>query len=481
MMALAVLLCLQDLAYDTLMIEAGGRADKIVARDLNGDGKTDFVVQDGRDIQLFLNQGGKFPPRPQHTLRLDPTVFLWTFGNLDGQKLPALFTAGSRATQAHGFDGAAFSAPRDLVVHPSIFEGTSAEGQPPLFLEFTPDLDRDGRAELLLFRKDEMFVIKRLPGGEFRSIQKLPLPVDIVTVVPWAPYQKFTEMASVPVLAFGDTNGDGRPDITTYHEESVSLFRQEADGTFSTTKNLDLTTEKRKRRGRRFFQFDIPPRVADFNGDGLVDIALIYPSKGRVQIYYGRTGRTDFTQPDDLMRVADGWSTGITLEDLDGDGKLDLVMGIVRKFGITDGIQVFLSGKVDLELHIYPMQGNGRFTKDPVQELRFSIPFAFQLTRDSASLDLAFRPNFEGDFDKDGLRDMLVRVDEKTLRIYPGVRGQFIRDQPTGAITMNPPENVSATEPFVTELNGDGVPDLILKHVMVNPPRHVLELKLSRQ
>jgi hypothetical protein len=304
--------------------------------------------------------------------------------------------------------------------------------------------------------------------------------MDVATLVPWAPHQKLTETIEVPLLSFGDTDGNGRTDIAYYKEEAIGVFRQQENGTFLAGDSRDLTAEKKRKRGNRFLQFDVPPRVADFNGDGLLDVALIYPSKGRVQIYYGKPGRNDWTQADQVMNVADGWSTGVYLEDLSGRGKLDLVMGVVRKFGITEGIQVFLSGKVDLELHIYPMQEDGRFSKDPVQELPFAIPFSFHVTRDSASLDLVFRPNFKGDFNKDGLRDMLIRVDERTLKIYPGVKDLIISKVPTGTILMNPPEGVSTTEPFVADLNGDGISDLLLKHVLINPSRHVLELKLSK-
>jgi hypothetical protein len=278
----------------------------------------------------------------------------------------------------------------------------------------------------------------------------------------------------------GDLSGDGRPDFGVYREEAIQIFRQDAAGRFSGGEERDLVTEKRKKRGQRFFQFDLPPRIEDFNGDGLLDLALVYPAKGRVQVYYGGSSRIDFTQPDMIMRVADGWSTGIYIEDLDGDKKLDLIMGVVRKFGITEGIQVFLSGKVDLELHMYPTLATGRFSPDPAAELKFSIPFSFQVSREAASLDLVFRPNFKGDFNKDGLRDMLVGFDAKTLKIYPGMKDRLIGEQPTGSITMDPPPGAATTEPFVADLNGDGVSDLLLKHVIVNPPRHVLELKLSR-
>jgi hypothetical protein len=35
------------------------------------------------------------------------------------------------------------------------------------------------------------------------------------------------------------------------------------------------------------------------------------------------------------------------------------------------------------------------------------------------------------------------------------------------------------TEPFVADFNGDGVSDLVLKHVL-SPEKQVLELKLSK-
>lgn len=476
---LAALLAAQDPNYETIPLETGQFTHHIEARDLNGDGKLDLVIQNGRDLQIFLQKDGTYTPKPQLVLRLDPTVFLWTFGTLDGQKLPTVFTAGSRAVQAIPFDGVAFGAPRDLVVHPSLFEGVVADGHAPLFTNFAPDLDGDGRSDVLLFQEDEIFVMKQLAGGEFRCLQKLPVPMDVATLVPWAPHQKLTQTVGVPLLSFGDTDGNKRTDIAYYREESIGIFRQQADGGFLAADSKDLAVDKKRRRNR-FVQFDVPPKVADFNGDGILDVALIYPSKGRVHIFYGRPGRNDWSTPDQPIVVSDGWSTGIYLEDLSSRGKLDLIMGVVRKFGISEGIQVFLSGKVDLELHIHPMQADGRFSKDAVQELKFAIPFSFQVTRESASLDLVFRPNFQGDFNKDGLRDMLVRVDEKTLKIYPGDKTRVIANEPTGSITMNPPEGVSTTEPFVADLNGDGVSDLILKHVLVNPAKHVLELKLSK-
>lgn len=475
-----LLLAAQGPAYDTTALEAGPRVDKIVARDLDGDGAPDLVVQSGRDLQVFLFEKGKgFAPQPRQTVRLDPAVFLWTFGDLDGQKRPALLTSGSRAVQVHLFDGRAFGEPRDAIVHPSIFEGATADGRPPVHLDFAPDLDRDGRSEVLVFQETELFLMRQETGGEFRCRQKFPLPVDMAMVIPWTAHMKLSESATVPLLSFGDMNGDGRPDISYYRDEGVGVFAQDEKGSFKPLENRDLTVDRKKRRPTRLIQFEFPPRLEDFNGDGLVDVAVIYPSKGRVAIYYGRAGRTDFTVPDQVMEVADGWSSGVYLERLSGGARADLVVGIIRKFGLTGGIDAFLSGKVNLELHGYAMQENGTYTRDRVQELKFRIPYTFHVTRDSMNLDLVFRPNFKGDFNKDGLRDMLLTADEKTLNVYAGVRGKLISEEPSGTIPMNPPPGTSSTEPFVFDFNGDGVSDLVLKHVST-PEKAAVEVKLSR-
>ncbi len=476
--ALAILLA-QDPFYETKFLETGGRADRIVALDIDGDSFPDLVVQNGHDLHIFFfERGVGFRDAARQVLRLDGSVFLWNVTPLEPGRPPQLVTAGSRAIQSHAFDVKGFAARgTDLVVHPSLFEGASTG--PPLQAAFTPDLDGDKRPELLLFRRDDIFIMKGSPTDGYRCVQKLPLDVDVTLLLNWGAHLKMIETSAVPILSFGDVDGDGRADISYYRDEAIGVFRQTHDGRFTPAEQMDITTEKVKRR-QRFVKFDVPPRVMDFNGDGLLDIAAVYPSKGRVQVYYGRPDRRDYTQPDDVRQVADGWSSGIYLEDLDGDGKLDLIMGVVRRFGIAGGIQAFLSGKVDLELHVYPMGSDGRFAKDPVQELKFSIPYALQVTRSSATLDLTFRPNFKGDFNADGLRDMIVTEGEKTLRIYPGSRQEWISDRAAGSIAIGPPEGTAKTEPFVADFNRDKVSDLILKHHHGDPPRHTLELKLSK-
>ncbi len=45
---------------------------------------------------------------------------------------------------------------------------------------------------------------------------------------------------------------------------------------------------------------------------------------------------------------------------------------------------------------------------------------------------------------------------------------------------MNPPAGVSHTEAFVADLNGDSISDLVLTHIVPDPPGHFVEVLISK-
>ena len=102
------------------------------------------------------------------------------------------------------------------------------------------------------------------------------------------------------------------------------------------------------------------------------------------------------------------------------------------------------------------------------------------MTRESASLDITFRPNFEGDFNGDNRRDLLVASAPDTLSIYWGEPDRYVSDRAGASIPMSPPAGVAHTEPFVADFNKDGISDIVLRHHLTEPNKHVLEIKLSK-
>ena len=119
-------------------------------------------------------------------------------------------------------------------------------------------------------------------------------------------------------VAVADFNGDGKKDIVTANQNSndVSVLLGNGDGSF-------------QQPARRFAAGDSPYTVAvgDFNGDGKQDIAVAnigYNGAPSISILLGRG---DGTFENARNFPSNDQPTKIVAVDLNGDGKLDLVVG----------------------------------------------------------------------------------------------------------------------------------------------------------
>lgn len=475
---LGVLLLAQIAPYQDSRLEFD-YVDAITAEDLNGDGAKDLIVQSGVELQIFLQSNRSYAAKPSYTIRMDDITFLWTlaaFGKTS-YDLSSILAMSSRGIQRYVLQNNEYKR-QDVVVYPTMFEGKCSAAKPPLNLNFAPDLNGDGLSDLLLFTKDSAMVFVQ-ENGEFKLRQKLDLRLESTLSTWFGPHQRAREMTQVPSLAIGDANGDKRSDIIVYKDQAIEIFVQDAQGRFKSDGDVFPLVKRKHKPRRTYLQFEVPPRILDASGDGIIDIAVTSTSKGKVQMYYGAAGRADFTEPDEERQISDAWAGGTDFMDFDGDGRKELVMWIVPKLGIVSGIEAFVSKKVAIDLYFFKMTKDGRLEKQASQKLSFTIPFTLKLTRESGSAELIFEPNFEGDFTGDGVRDMIV-MEGSRLDVYPGDRGAVLQSKPIGSIPFTPPQGTSFTKAVVTDLNADGRADVILKHVNLAEERAQLEIKVSK-
>ena len=475
----------QDLAYDTVRLEAD-KADSIDAIDLNDDGRPDLVVTAGRSAKIFLfKPDAGFSKVADRTLTFGPDVYLWTaarFADAPGLQLAVFSSRGIQRIVRTG--PAEWAAPEDLVVAPNLFRGNAQADAAPLRFEFLRDLDGDGFADALYFVDDALWIFPQEKDGagkpRFRLRQKLPLPAEAELKTGWGPHHRVTQTVSVPLVVVGDVNEDKRLDLMVLRKESVGQFCQLEGGRFEVPKEIALAPERKKAR-RQFLKFEAPPRIADFNGDGALDVALPdnYRFKARVEIFFNRRGRPDFSSPDAVLKVEDAWSSGIYVEDLDGDGRPEIVQGVIPKFGLIGGIQTFLSGKIDVELHFHRLE-KGTFTNTPAQQLGLSIPYTFQATTDSAVADLKFWPQMKADLDGDGRKDLIVGGVDKELSVYFGRKDELMSRTAGAKIALDPPDKAVSTKTYVADFNGDGRSDLAIRYETVGRASAVVDVKLSR-
>jgi len=129
-------------------------------------------------------------------------------------------------------------------------------------------------------------------------------------------------------LASGDFNGDGIPDFVIGNFNSVNttgitVFLSNADGSMQPGVNYFPAPKK--------FSLQYVA-VADFNGDGKLDIAATDNYNGVVQIFYGDgTGKFTVGPTYATDTAASPHPAGIVTTDFNGDGKPDLAF--VNNFG----------------------------------------------------------------------------------------------------------------------------------------------------
>jgi hypothetical protein len=125
-------------------------------------------------------------------------------------------------------------------------------------------------------------------------------------------------------VATGDFNGDGKLDVVTLSSSSyLNVMLGNGDGTFQTAITLNIAVSN---------LFPEAIAVGDFNGDHLLDVALWAENANtgnlEVHIYLGN-GTGSLTYTDTYPAAASGNTNpgpnSIVAEDVNGDGKLDLV------------------------------------------------------------------------------------------------------------------------------------------------------------
>jgi hypothetical protein len=538
---------------DALNLPSGSGLWGLAAADLNGDGRPDVVTlwhlagsQTVTAIVLLGMGDGTFASRTDYPLNsinfsLNDVVF-FAFGDLTGDGRPDIVVekdvAGdsTHPVRAHfvvlpGNGDGTFGTP---------IESTTDSGLEPTAMFALADVNGDGRLDLvavsqfvtvLLGQGDGTFGNRQdslLPLGFLNpSLMNTPGHVQLVAdfasdatpaseTVSVLPINTDGTLGSqrdifvgppgggsVAVAAVTDLNGDGRADLVLNRgvgsRTHLTVLLQNADGTFSQGDDFDL-------------EFGEAKTLADVNGDGHPDAILVRGDLGYVLL---NDGQGQFLHQPNYQVGPPGSGLGssfgvdngqiLTLADLNGDGKLDIVTALqgagtdsslTVQLGNGDGTfrpasdiplensssviqvssfllaDVYGNGKLDvvtetflpnnLGISILPSNGDGTFATRT--DLGIDILGLSQVT-----------PLAVGDVNGDGHPDIITQA---IIGIFPASAGMLVLyGHADGSFTFNPQApfltgvtnniNVNGTFGSLTlaDVNGNGIVDLVFLDV----------------
>ena len=225
--------------------------------------------------------------------------------------------------------------------------------------------------------------------------------------------------ATGPMVS-ADFNGDGIPDLAVamYAANTVSILLGNGDGTFGTPVAVNLPSA-----GAETSQLV----TADFNGDGIADLAVVDNSDSMLDILLGNGDGTFTSAASPSIAVH---PSGVAVEDFNGDGKTDLAVAD----SYSDSIAI-LSGN-----------GDGTFT-----------------TASTVHSGSQNSPIAAADFNGDGNLDLAVAAGGlsgtgESVTILTG-NGDGTFNSPSSGQSSS---STSVTWIQVADFNQDGVPDLVV-------------------
>ena len=269
------------------------------------------------------------------------------------------------------------------------------------------DVDGDGKIDIIYAGSGRVGVLRGLGGTAFAA-------------------ETSRTLSEAPVnLAVGDFNGDGRADVALAIFDpnrptaaGAYVYFGQPDGSLGVALRVDTS-----RRAAHL-------AVADLNGDGFRDLVVGDDSgdvinAGSVRVYLGAANGT-FSLSTTLTPAT--YPQTLSLGDLNGDGKADLVVAAQ-------------SSVLTTALYVYLGTGNGSF----------QTPLAKTITGEIlgvSSLVIA-------DFNRDQKADVAMSADGITRFALGNGDGTFQTDEPALAIAGKASVLTSVS------LNGDSQPDLV--------------------
>lgn len=465
------------IAFRRFELEVGGRMTEVIPADVDGDRRKDLLVVRGREALLYLQgSDGSWPSQPNQRFRFHPTTVLFDLEDLDGDGAAEVLllqpdgVSAYRLKREPGASPMFGLRPHKIAACPSFLSRPVQDEV--MRRDLARDLDGDGKPDLLVPQRDGFAVLRNLGELRFAPPVRLVAPPK-ATLHPGIDRVSSQLHASYwfpnPLLTQFD--GQGEPELVLAREGTLTVHAAAAPGQLPLAVRGSFTIPDQKQFSMNVenpfeLDFTMPLLLQDLDGDGRLDASSTHVGQGTTRLFLQRTGdpARDLRVPAQSIRVK-----GVTFlafyVDLDGDGLLDLVLPRLDKISLWSLVKVFISRSVAVEVLFYFQRkgGSAPFPDEPDVTREVEIPVSIGGGGERLSFGTTVVAN-AGDFDGDGLHDLLHRTERDRLSFYRGKPGRRFDEDPSATAEIPDVEPYRFCLAEVHDLDLDGRADVLLRY-----------------
>lgn len=327
----------------------------------------------------------------------------------------------------------------------------------PRALDVAHDLDHDGDAEVLVWSRGRVHAVAS-HGGVYGA---LAAPAEgALATSSGAGATGLAVTALLPRVVVGDIDGDGKDDVSLPRGRALTVhFTGRELGARTATLRLPRDLAPPPERGARDEEERrlVGAWFSDIDGDGKLDLVVHeavlagswFGSTAALSLYRG-TGE-GFVGPEVIE--TDAAALEVRLVDWEGDGDQDL---LVPQIDVTMGnlARGLLARRVSLDAWLY-RTGGGRLAGEPVLLGDLVVPI---------DKPEAFHAELEADLTGDGVVDLVTDGGGDQLQVFAGVatpdRGRGVSATPTATLSLPIPDVDEAL--YVRDVTGDGRAEVLV-------------------
>lgn len=437
-----------------------GSAQRVLAVDVDGNGVLELLVfsvsgslNPERHVSIFALDGNRFGPQARTSWKVDQDAGVFDVGN-DPQDGPSLWYCAAGAVGRYRLREALQRTPaaERWLAASSLLGGRSDEWM--LFHDFVNDWHGDGRETPAVVQVGRLL----LTGADGTQRQELPLRTEIDTTAPPASYEMLDRLPMfltqrIPSLWHVDATGDGEADLVAALGDRLTIYPKAGGDNYSGAQRdlrFPSSADPRDETRRQAVQ------LADVTGDGRADAVLSSLTGGFGNLTHEMTvfrGEGQGFAGKALNKLTKNGAASLTsLADLDHDGRSEIVT-VTVKIGVQALLSYLLTSRVPIEYDVYRVDNDGEIVPAPMMEWERRVVLQTTGATDPGVVSLS------GDFDGDGVDDVVSALDEESIEIRRVVRREGALALGDVFAEVSAPGRGQALAP---DLNGDRRADLVV-------------------